>query len=51
MYHYELVNLKTRSTTLLPAVAIKNNDLKEAASNLSLYASVTKGIVKITRIG
>lgn len=47
---YELVNLKTKTTTLLPEVAIKNVDLKSTASNLNLWESITKGIVKITRI-
>ena len=47
---YELVNLKTKTITLLPEVAIKNVDLKSTASNLDLWQSITKGIVKITRI-
>ena len=46
----ELVNLKTKTTTLLPIQAIKNEDLKATAQQLSLWHSITKGIVKITRI-
>ncbi len=51
MRHFELVNTKTKSITLMPADAIKNMELKELASELELYQSFTKGIIQITRIG
>ena len=51
MRHFELVNTKTKSITLMPADAIKNMELKELASELDLYQSFTKGIIQITRIG
>ncbi len=51
MRHFELVNSKTKSITLMPADAIKNTELKELASELDLYQSITRGIVTITRIG
>ncbi len=51
MRHFELVNTKTKSITLMPADAIKNMELKELASELELYQSITRGIVTITRIG
>jgi len=53
MRHFELVNTntKTKSITLMPADAIKNMELKELASELDLYQSLTRGIVTITRIG
>jgi hypothetical protein len=51
MRHFELVNSKTKSITLMPADAIKNMELKALASELDLYQSLTRGIVTITRIG
>jgi len=51
MRHFELVNSKTKSVTLMPADAIKNMELKELASELDLYQSITRGIVTLTRIG
>jgi hypothetical protein len=51
MRHFELVNSKTKSITLMPADAIKNMELKELASELDLYQSITRGIVTLTRIG
>lgn len=50
MYLFELTNLKTTSTTLLPGSSIKNQELKEAAHSLDLFQTFTKGIIKITRI-
>jgi hypothetical protein len=50
MQAFELINLKTKTTTLLPAIAIKNEDLKTIALNLQLWQSTTKGIIKVTRI-
>jgi len=47
---FELINLKTKTTTLLPHQAIKNEDLKAIASNLPLWHTITKGIIQITRI-
>lgn len=47
---FELTNLKTTSTTLLPGVAIKNHELKEVAHSLQLFQTFTKGIIQITRI-
>ena len=47
---FQLVNLKTTSTTLLPGVAIKNDELRQAAHALSLFDTFTKGIIQITRI-
>jgi hypothetical protein len=47
---FQLVNLKTTSTTLLPGVAIKNEELRQAAHALSLFDTFTRGIIQITRI-
>lgn len=47
---FELVNLKTKAITLLPGNAIKNDDLRQAAMDLALWATLTRGIIQITRV-
>lgn len=47
---FELVNLKTNQITLLPASSIKHDELRQAALELTLWNSLTRGIMKVTRI-
>jgi hypothetical protein len=47
---FELVNLRTNSTTLLPLDAITNGDLRVLANTLSVWQTTTRGFMKITRI-